>query len=243
MFAVSKTVTPRSIARSTIVCASAALVRLPKFIVPSAIAVIGTVYSAPAAAHSLGVSTGSISVAPDGHVDADLVFAASELAGAVALDKNHDGVVTEDEAAAANPDLRALMTIGTEIDADGSACAATSEEGALVAGDGIELRASYACPSGARTIGVTLFFLSQLSPQHRHALELTAGARTVEKVLSGTSRYASIDLAQAGGRRTLAPWKQRAVVWLTIAFGVWMTALFVWRWRRASRERPPRARW
>lgn len=204
--------------------------------------VIGAFYSAPTAAHSLGVSTGSISVAPDGRVDADLVFAASELAGAVALDKNHDGLVTEVEVAAASPDLRALLTAGTEIDADGSACAATSEGAALVAGDGIELRASYACPAGAHTIGVTLFFLSQLTPQHRHALEVTAGARTVQALLSGASRYASIDLGRPAGRRTLPLWRQRAVLWLTIAFAVWMSVLFVWRWRRASRQRPPRAR-
>ncbi len=205
-------------------------------------AVMATFYSAPAAAHSLGVSTGTISVAPDGHVDADLVFAATELAGAVELDKTRDGVITADEVAASMPDLRALLTTGTEIDADGSACAVSSEDVALVEGDGIELRASYACPAGAHTIGVTLFFLSQLSAQHRHALAITAGDRIVQKLLRGDSRYASIDPGRPEGRRTLRPWKQRAVVWLTIVFAAWMSALFVWRWRRASRQRPPRAR-
>ena len=198
-------------------------------------AVMGMLYSAGAAAHSLGVSTGTISIAADGRVDADLVFAATELGGAVALDKNHDGLVTSDEVAAATPDLRALLTNGTEIDADGSACPPTFEDVALIAGDGLELRASYACPSGARTVGVTLFFLSQLSPQHRHAIVLIAGDRSVQKLLSGASRYASIDLAPADGRRTIAPWRRRAVTAVTIVFGLWMIALGVWRWRRAAR--------
>jgi hypothetical protein len=204
--------------------------------------VMATFYSAPAAAHSLGVSTSSISVASDGHVDADLVFAASELAGAALLDKSHDGVITADEVAASMPDLRALLTTGTEVAADGTACAPTTENVELVEGDGIELRASYACPAGAHTIGVTLFFLSQLTPQHRHAIAITGAGRTVQALLRSDSRYASIDLGRTDGRRTLAPWRQRAVVWLTIVFGVWMSALFVWRWRRASRQRPPRAR-
>jgi hypothetical protein len=204
--------------------------------------VMATFYSAPAAAHSLGVSTGSISIAADGHVDADFVFAASELAGAVGLDKSHDGVVTADEVSASMPDLRALLTTGTEVTADGTACPPTSENAELVEGDGVELRASYACPPGAHPIGVTLFFLSQLTPQHRHAIAITGGGRTVQALLRSDSRYASIDFGRSDGRRALAPWRQRAILWLTIVFAAWMSALFVWRWRRASRQRPPRAR-
>jgi hypothetical protein len=133
----------------------------------SAFVAIATV-AAPARAHTTGVSQSDFSVDPSGTVSAQLVFAVAEIAGAVALDANHDGTVSPEELADAQPDLKRMVLDGIEVKADGAACAATFERAELTEADGLALGARYACPP-ARTIEVTLFLLSELRPEHRHA--------------------------------------------------------------------------
>lgn len=190
-----------------------------------------------ASAHTTGVSQSDLVVGPNGVVDAELVFALAEIASAVALDANHDGAVSEEELAAARPDLRRLVLDGLDVRADDRPCAAALQRVELTEADGLLLDVRFACPADARRLDATYFLLSELARGHRHAARITQGARSVQKLLSGTNRAIAFDLdapprAPSSARRV-------ALVVVTIAWAVAMVALFVWRFRRA---RPKKAR-
>src|SRR5580692_11663196 len=59
-----------------------------------------------------------------------------------------------------------LAIDGVEVDADGTACEATFDGADDDAIDGLVLRATYACPVGTETLGVTLYYLSTLPAGH-----------------------------------------------------------------------------
>src|SRR5262249_32030282 len=141
-----------------------------------------------ARAHTLGLSTASFDVRPDGRVDARLVFAGAEVS-----------------ATAQNPmlgDLRTFVLEGVEVTADGARCAPTFRGADAIEGDRVALNASYACPPPAATgeIAVTLFYLSALTPGHREIARITAGSATSEAVLSGDRRALVLQLPGAPRR-------------------------------------------
>src|SRR5215469_7586077 len=121
MLAVSKTRIPRSSARSTMRSLSLAVVRLPKFMAPSAMAggfpalllgmgvVVMALLLLPrlARGHTPGLSLADFDVQGGGRVHARLTFATAEAFGDAPLDRDHDGVVTDEEVAAARDDLGA----------------------------------------------------------------------------------------------------------------------------------------
>lgn len=222
--------------------ASRAGVRLPKFMHPSASAggpsvlfgiAVGVVVIALlflprlAAAHTPGLSTAQFDVAPDGHVDAHLVFASAEPL---------NGTPLRDD------DLRAFVLDGVDVTADGSRCTPSWRGAYPTESDGLALDASYACASGASEIAVTLYYLSALPAGHREVARIVAANASVEGVLTGDRRALSLRLpaTSAGGARSApadrAARKGRQLMVLTAAFAAFMLALFVWRWRAARKR-------
>ena len=124
-------------------------------------------------AHTLGLSTAEFEVAPDGHVEGRLTFAAAE---------------------APRKDLARFVIDGVEVDADGTACEATFGGADDDAIDGLVLRATYACPVGAETIDVTLYYLSALPAGHRAVAALSAGPLVAQALLTGDRRYVELKL-------------------------------------------------
>jgi hypothetical protein len=181
-----------------------------------------------AAAHTPGLSTAQFDVAPDGHVDAHLVFASAEPL---------NGTPLRDD------DLRAFVLDGVDVTADGSRCDATWRGSYATEGDGLALDASYACAPGASEVGVTLYYLSALPAGHREVARVVAAGASIEGVLTGDRRALSLRLptaattgADRGASAGRAARKGRQLTILTAAFAVVMLTLFVWRWR-ATRKR------
>jgi len=180
-----------------------------------------------AAAHTPGVSTAEFDVAPDGHVDAHLVFASAEPL---------NGTPLRDD------DLRAFVLDGVDVTADGSRCDASWRGSYPTEGDGLALDASYACARGASEVAVTLYYLSALPAGHREVARIVASGASIEGVLTGDRRALSLRLPAptAGAGRSSsadrAARKSRQLTVLTAAFAAVMLALFVWRWR-ATRKR------
>jgi hypothetical protein len=180
-----------------------------------------------AAAHTPGLSTAQFDVAPDGHVDAHLVFASAEPL---------NGTPLRDD------DLRAFVLDGVDVTADGTRCDATWRGSYTTESDGLALDASYACPAGASDVGVTLYYLSALPPGHREVARIVAAGASIEGVLTGDRRALSLHLPAAaagssgGSAADRAARKGRRLTILTAAFAAFMLALFVWRWR-ATRKR------
>jgi hypothetical protein len=180
-----------------------------------------------APAHTPGLSTAEFDVAPDGHVDAHLVFASAEPL---------NGTPLRDD------DLRAFVLDGVDVTADGSRCDASWRGSHATEADGLALDATYACPARASEVGVTLYYLSALPPGHREVARIVAAGASIEGVLTGDRRALSLKLATATGSAPAATPADRAarkgrqLTVLTAAFVAFMLALFVWRWR-ATRKR------
>ena len=197
---------------------------------------VATLAAAPALAHTTGVSQSDFTVGPDGAVDAQLVFAAAEIAGAVALDANHDGTVTEAELADARSDLKRIVMDGVEVKADGAACPGAFVKAELTELDGLVLAARYACPAGARAIEVTLYVLSELRPEHRHVARISGGGVVAQKMMSGTNRSAMLEVPPSGTARPKpAAWKRTTLVIVSAVWAVGTIAFVIWRRRRLKR--------
>ena len=198
--------------------------------------------SGDASAHSLGLSQSEFVVLPDGRVAAQITLSAREALATTTLDADHDGTVTAEELAARASDFRALVTERIEVDADGRSCPAHFDDALLQEGDGLVLTATYACPTFMRRLGVTLFFLSDLGPSHRHVARLTAGSATTQRALSGSDRFIALEIhpraaPQEPARRKIAPWRRVSVVVLTAVFTAFMLCLFIWRFCAARKTR------
>jgi hypothetical protein len=180
-----------------------------------------------AAAHTPGLSTAEFDVAPDGHVDAHVVFASAEPL---------NGTPLRDD------DLRAFVLDGVDVAADGSRCDASWRGSYPTEGDGLALDASYACPAGASEVAVTLYYLSALPAGHREVARIVAAGASIEGVLTGDRRALSLRLpaATTGAGRSAssdrAARKARQLTVLTAVFAAFMVALFLWRWRATRRR-------
>lgn len=160
-------------------------------------------------------------------MDAHLVFASAEPL---------NGTPLRDD------DLRAFVTNGVDVTADGSRCDGTWGGAYPTEGDGLALDASYACPKGATEIGVTLYYLSALPAGHREVARIVAAGASIEGVLTGDRRALSLRLPAATGRGARSSAAERAdrtgrrLTVLTAAFVAFMLGLSAWRWR-ATRKR------
>jgi hypothetical protein len=164
-----------------------------------------------------------------GVVEARLTFASAEPLGGLPLDRDHDGIITAEDIAAARDDLRAFLLQGVEVDADQAACAPTFGDASLAEVDGLMLQASFDCPADAAEIEVVLYYLSALRPGHREVARIVAEGSTVSQVLSGDHRAIALRLRPGDNG---AVRKKRATVVAAIAAGV--IGIFAWgarRWR------------
>jgi hypothetical protein len=183
-----------------------------------------------ARAHTPGLALADFDVQADGQVEARLTFASAEPLAGLALDRDGDGVVTADDVAGARDDLRAFVLQGVGVDADGSPCRPAFGDASLTEVDALVLRASYACPSDATNIDVTLYYLSARprgSAPLKAIARIAAGSATAEALLTGEHR--AIALRLPGKAR--AAWRMPArVAGLAVAAGV--IGLFVYASRR-----------
>lgn len=208
---------------------------------------VPVVLARTAAAHTLGVSVSEFDVLPDGRVEARLTFAVAESLGAVVINRDHDGVVTESEVAAAGDELGAFLIRGVDVDAGSSRCPATFVGASLTEVDGLVLQATYACPSDAEVIEVTLYYLTELTRTHRQIARIVADGAVVEGVLTGEHRAIALTLPNGprgptAGRRRHG-WRHAfegdtrhpLVATAVIALSSLLALLFCWR--RAVRRK------
>lgn len=137
-----------------------------------------------AGAHQLGLSKGTYEVR-GASVDVEIVVQNGELAATVpAADTDHDGTLARGEIEGAAPSLHDVVTAPLVVEADGIPCVVTRGAVTVVEGDGVALRASYACKGPAtRVVRIDAAFVPKLSEGHRHLATLRDAARSVDGVI------------------------------------------------------------
>jgi hypothetical protein len=178
----------------------------------------------PGLAHTLGLSVAEFDVTPEGPVAAHITFASAEPL---------HGTPLRDE------DLRAFLDAGVDVTADGARCEGAFQGSSMTETDGLQLDARYACPAGASHIEVTLYYLSDLAPGHREVARIVASGASAEGLLTGDRRALSLDVPVHGGRSAARARTGNRILALTAAFVVFMTTLFVWRWRATRKSTRP----
>ncbi len=119
-------------------------------------------------AHSVGLSRGEYALA-GAQVQATLAFARDELAAAFPTsDQDRDGDLSEQELAAAQPDLSAVLLQTVVIEADGSACPGSVISLAAVEGNGVEIGMRFECAEPPQSLQLRFELFGQLSFGHRH---------------------------------------------------------------------------
>jgi len=154
--------------------------------------------SAPLAAHAhqIGLSQGLFRV--DGAViHATFTFARGELrALAPQLDQDDDATLSELELMSGEALLRERLVEAVKLRLGGSPCAPKFERAALVEEDGLEVLASYHCPTAASELEIDFTPLIRLGGGHRHIARIVRvrdGLR-VERVLHRLRTHLGLDL-------------------------------------------------
>lgn len=185
-------------------------------------------------AHTPGLSLADFDVQAGGRVLARLTFATTDAFGGTSLDRDGDGVVSDEEVAAARDDLRAFVLQGVSFDADGAACTQAFGGASVTESDGLVLEASYQCPEGATDVQAVLYYLSALPRGKQKGIcRIAAGSDTIEAVLDGEHRSLRLHLpdrpgviARHSGRRG---WEAAVLAAAAVAFGAYRS----YRWRSA----------
>jgi hypothetical protein len=148
--------------------------------------------TAPAGAHEVGLSRGDYSV-EGAAVKAQVVFARKELISLVAgLDADHDGALTAGEIVAARGSIEGALVGRIRVTGDGAPCPGALERVELTEQDGVAVHAVYRCVRRPAQLGVELAFLDDLAFGHRHLARASAGAASVDGVLSQRSPALSL---------------------------------------------------
>jgi hypothetical protein len=225
-------------------------VRLPKFIAPrtsaggspgffcgkgGVIVIAALLVARFASGHTLGLSTADFDVADDGRVGARFVFASAEPLRGVRLDRNSDGVVTEDEVRAARGDLAAFVGQGIGVEADGEACPVTFDDAVLGEIDGLVITASFACSPDASNVEATLYYLAALGIGHKEIARIAAGETSTEAVLTGDRRQIALVLPGRAGHGAARARTRAAVFGLAVAaLAGFAVALNAWRAKKGA---------
>lgn len=162
-------------------------------------------------AHAVGLSTGSY-VAHGARVDVDLAVSRAELATSVpGVDRDGNGAIDDEELRAGRDAIGAAIEEGILVGGDGKPCTPVLQSVAPVAGDGVDVRLAYACPSAPSRLHVRFDLLDRLSPDHRHVahLDLGDGAAVADEILHGSHR--DVEVSAAGAQPRPAP---RAGQWI-----------------------------
>ena len=177
-------------------------------------------------AHTPGLSMAELQVDAQGRVEARLTFASTEPR--VGLSSGPE-------------DLQAFVLDGVDVDADGQRCDPGYIGSSLTEGDGILLEATYACPTGATEIGLTLYYLSAFHPGHRVLARIVGpgGIARAEAVLRADQRALRLTLPLSGpserSARAGSARLERAGAAVMLALAALLVALFTWR--RGTRSR------
>jgi hydrogenase/urease accessory protein HupE len=151
--------------------------------------------------HAIGLSRGEYR-ADSAFLDADVVFAVSELATALpALDPNRDGSLSEAELAASIPQLTSELFARIVVMAAGARCAPEQVAARRTEQDGVRVRARYRCAEGARSIRVIWNLLDELPHGHRHVARVIAGGVVNEQVRFGRDNTFDVPRSMAPGAR------------------------------------------
>ncbi|WP_394823148.1 HupE/UreJ family protein [Pendulispora albinea] len=167
--------------------------------------------AAPAPAHIVGLSQSDFTVAADGTAAAMVVFSKPDALRLGRIDRDGDGLVSPSELAASEAVFREEMERGVILRVDHATCTAKLEGGGDVAEEGFGLAMSFTCPAPSplvapRALEIELPILSRpLWSGHRHVLRVTAGATSVQRILTATNRSASMTLPQVHANANAAP--------------------------------------
>jgi hypothetical protein len=151
--------------------------RLPRL--AAAIAIGGALLGSAtgAQAHQAGTSQSDFALVDATGVEATFVFARADAALL---------------APGGEPDLRALAAQGIDVRADGAACPGVLGQAGEVGGDGVEVRARFACPHPPGLLEVSLPLLDTLPAGHLHQIRITAPGRSTDAVLRSSSQHAQL---------------------------------------------------
>jgi hydrogenase/urease accessory protein HupE len=133
-------------------------------------------------AHQAGLSRGTYRV-EQARMVSEMTFQNGELAAAVpGADANRDGMLSEEELKAGNPQIEALVVAHLEVRGDERVCPGVLTSARLVEGDGVEVHARHDCGAAPRSWSVELGYLDRLSRGHRQLSSLEADKESVDAV-------------------------------------------------------------
>lgn len=155
-----------------------------------------------ASAHTVGVSQSDFTLEEDGTVRALIVFSRVDAARLGQMDRDHDGVISPSEVEESASVFRRVVDAGVVVRANGTSCTGNLEGGGDTGGDGFGLSVLFKCPEPPRVLEVDLPLLSQLPPGHGHVLRIVAGASSIQKLLTGDDRSASLTLPSQASENT-----------------------------------------
>jgi hydrogenase/urease accessory protein HupE len=116
-------------------------------------------------------------------VEAELVFEKGELAQLVpGADANKDGALDKGELAAGRAAIEASVVARIEVKGDGAKCPGSLVDAAPVEGDGVSLRAAYACAARPKSIEIKVGLFDDLAHGHRHLAALRGGGASIDAV-------------------------------------------------------------
>lgn len=150
--------------------------------------------AAPAAAHTVGISKSTFTVAESGAVDAEISLSVRDLSRIVPLDRDGDGLMDGPEVLAHKGDFEGFVRDAVDVFADGTACPGTLVSATLgERGDGVELRARYACKVRPTRVSVTARYMATFDDAHRHAASVVSPSASKARVLTVTDRQIELD--------------------------------------------------
>src|SRR5262245_9947627 len=125
--------------------------------------------ASPSSAHQVGLSRGEYTVS-ENTVQAVLTLARGEVASlATSIDSDHDGHLTPLELTSSRAAIERSFVGKVSVFSDDEPCSGTLTNALLTEEDGLEIRASYRCPSPPeRAVRIDLLVLDELAVGHRH---------------------------------------------------------------------------
>ncbi len=186
---------------------------------------------AKAAAHTVGISKSTFTLAESGVVEAEISLSVRDLARLMPLDRDGDGLMDAAEVQAHKGDFEGFVRDAVDVFGDGAACPGTLVGTTLgERGDGVEIRARYACKPRSARVAVTARYMTTFDDAHRHAASLVSPTASKARVLTVTDRQVELDTgftppapANAGNTNLWA-----ALAGVLVAAGL----AFAWRKRR-----------
>jgi len=154
-------------------------------------------WSAPARAHAIGLSSGDYR-AEGASVVARLAFARGEVAAlARGVDQNQDGHLTAVEVAASKALLEERILKRIVVRTGDAICTAAIADAGLTEEDGLLVGARWACPRADLPFEIELALLDDLARGHRHVARAASGESGQDHVLFGDERRFTVPAAAA----------------------------------------------